>query len=404
MIKNMLKKLFGSKEEDKDRVSERDRLPEDQNYDDEEVIEELELEEIEKFQEIVEEKLEEEIEEMEEIEGLQELNLEFEEKTNEPNRTEKAENIEEIEEQPKESFFSKLKKGLGKTRSGITEKIDKLIKSYKKIDEDLLEELEEILITSDVGVETTLKIIDSLRTAAKERGLTEASELKDLLKEKLVEIMGTSEEVEINVGDGPSIILVVGVNGAGKTTSIGKIANMYNKQGKKVLLAAGDTFRAAAIDQLQVWADRVGVDLIKQQEGSDPAAVIFDAIQAAKTRKTDVIICDTAGRLQNKKNLMEELKKIFRVVDKEYENSNREVLLVVDGTTGQNAISQAKLFKEAADISGIVLTKLDGTAKGGVVIAVKSELGIPVKLIGVGEGINDLQPFNPVDFVDALFE
>jgi fused signal recognition particle receptor len=269
------------------------------------------------------------------------------------------------------------------------------------VDEELFDELEEILITSDVGVETSLKILDSLRLKIKQQNIKDPMEIKGLLKQEMVEILGSATEA---IGShSPEVILIIGVNGVGKTTSIGKISSKLKKSGKKVLIAAADTFRAAAIDQVEVWGKRAGVEVIKHQEGSDPAAVIFDAINAAKSRKTDVLICDTAGRLHNKKNLMEELRKIFKVIDREYPEAHKEVMLVLDATTGQNAISQAKLFKEVANITGIILTKLDGTAKGGIVIGIKSELDIPVKLIGVGEKVNDLQEFIPEDFVNALF-
>ncbi|WP_026893877.1 signal recognition particle-docking protein FtsY [Clostridiisalibacter paucivorans] len=312
---------------------------------------------------------------------------------------------EDFEETPsKAGLFSKLKSGLEKTKKGITDKVDNILKSYRKIDEELFEELEEVLITADVGVETTLRIIEDVKDKVKERKLTEVSDIRNLLKEELTEILTEVEENELNITPSPAIVLVVGVNGVGKTTTIGKLAYRFRREGKKVLIAAGDTFRAAAIEQLEEWSNRANVDIISHNEGSDPAAVIFDGIQAAKARNTDILICDTAGRLHNKKNLMNELNKIFRIVDREYSNAVKEVLLVVDATTGQNAVLQAKLFKEACDISGIVLTKLDGTAKGGVVLAVQSELKVPVKLVGVGEGINDLQDFNPEDFVNAIFE
>ncbi len=311
--------------------------------------------------------------------------------------------IESAPEVEKVGFFARLKEGLTKTRQGITDKVDQVLKSYKKVDEDLFEEIEEILITADVGVSTTMAIIGKLRNQSKERKITEAENLRGLLKEILADTLDLSKSHELNIQPLPAIILVVGVNGVGKTTSIGKIAHRMRSQGKKVLLAAGDTFRAAAIDQLEIWGNRVGVDVIKHQEGSDPAAVVFDAIQAAKARKIDVLICDTAGRLHNKTNLMNELGKVRKVVEREYGEASKEILLVLDATTGQNAIQQAKIFKEAVDVSGIVLTKLDGTAKGGVVLAISSELDIPVKLIGVGEGMNDLQEFKPSDFVNALF-
>ncbi len=299
-------------------------------------------------------------------------------------------------------FFDKLKEGLSKTRRGITEKVEQVLVSFGKIDEELFEELEEILIAGDVGMETTIRITEDLRKKVKERKIVDPKEIKNLLKESIIGIL-KDDDTDLNTITKPSVIMVIGVNGVGKTTSIGKIAHMYKQQGKKVILAAGDTFRAAAIDQLEIWADRVGVDIIKHSEGSDPAAVIYDAVQAAKSRKADILICDTAGRLHTKKNLMEELRKMSKVIDRELPGASRETLLVLDATTGQNAISQARTFNEIADITGIVLTKLDGTAKGGIVIAIKSELDIPVKLIGVGEKMDDLQRFDAKEFVEALF-
>ncbi|WP_058486375.1 signal recognition particle-docking protein FtsY [Defluviitalea phaphyphila] len=310
--------------------------------------------------------------------------------------------VEEKVSQPKKSFFSKLVKGLTKTRSNIMDGIDQVLKSFKKIDEELYEELEEALIMADIGVSTTMNIMENLRKRVKEEKITEAIELRQLLIEEISKLLEKGNH-EVNIEEGPVVILVIGVNGVGKTTTIGKLAHNFKKQKKKVLLAAADTFRAAAIEQLEVWGDRVGVDVIRHQENSDPAAVIFDAIQAAKSRKIDVLICDTAGRLHNKKNLMEELKKIFRIITREYPEAKKEVFLVLDATTGQNALQQVKLFKEVADISGIVLTKLDGTAKGGIIVGISSEMNIPVKYIGVGEGIDDLQPFNPKEFATALF-
>ncbi len=306
-------------------------------------------------------------------------------------------------EDKKVGFFGRLKQGLTKTRSSITDRIDDVLKTFKKVDEELFEELEEILITADVGVNTSMEIIEKLREKVKENKVVDSTEVKTLLKQIMSEMISDVDQA-LNPSGQPAIVMVIGVNGVGKTTSIGKIANKFKNEGKKVLLAAGDTFRAAAIDQLEIWGDRVGVDVIKHHEGADPAAVIFDAIQAAKSRQTDVLICDTAGRLHTKKNLMQELNKIFRIIDKEVPDSNREVLLVLDATTGQNAVNQAKIFGEAADITGIVLTKLDGTAKGGIVIAIKAEQDIPVKLIGVGEGVDDLQTFNAEAFVNALFD
>ena len=315
----------------------------------------------------------------------------------------KEENIEVVEEpQKKVNLFERLKQGLTKAKQGITDKIDDVLKSYTKVDEELLEELEEILITADVGVNTTMDIIDKLRDKIKENKITEPSGVKAELKNIIEEIL-TNENSTLNVEKSPTIILMVGVNGVGKTTTIGKLANRYKQEGKKILLAAGDTFRAAAIEQLEVWAGRSNVDIIKHQEGADPGAVVFDAIKAAKARKVDLLICDTAGRLHNKANLMNELGKVFKIVDREFPEANKEVLLVVDATTGQNAVVQAKTFKDVADITGIVLTKLDGTAKGGVVLAVKSEVDVPVKLIGVGEKVEDLQDFDAKAFSEALF-
>lgn len=333
-----------------------------------------------------------------------ELNKELVVKSLETNET--IEKIDEVESEEvlekKVNLFDRLKEGLTKAKQGITDRIDDVLKSYTKVDEDLLEELEEILITADVGVNTTMNIIDSLRNNIKSKGITDPLAVREELKLIVEEIL-TNENSKLDVETSPTIILMVGVNGVGKTTTIGKLANRYKQEGKKVLLAAGDTFRAAAIEQLEVWSTRSNVDIIKHQEGADPGAVIFDAIKAAKARKVDLLICDTAGRLHNKTNLMNELGKVFKIVDKEFKEAKKEVLLVVDATTGQNAVSQAKTFKEVADITGIVLTKLDGTAKGGVVLAVKSEVDVPVKLIGVGEKVEDLQDFDAKAFSDALF-
>ena len=312
---------------------------------------------------------------------------------------------EEIVEEPKEakvSLFERLKQGLSKVKQGITDRVDQVLKSYTKVDDELIEEIEEILITADVGVETTMDIIDKLTDAIKTKKITDPKDVKGELKLIIEEIL-TNDNSTLDVRHSPSIIVMVGVNGVGKTTTIGKLAARYKKEGKKVLIAAGDTFRAAAIDQLEVWANRSGVDIIKHQEGADPGAVIFDSIKAAKARNTDLLICDTAGRLHNKSNLMNELSKVFKIIDREYPEAKREVLLVVDATTGQNAVSQAKSFKQVCDITGIVLTKLDGTAKGGVVLAVKSEVDVPVKLIGVGEKMEDLQDFDAKAFSEALF-
>ena len=282
-------------------------------------------------------------------------------------------------------------------------KFNTIIGAYVKIDDEMLEDLEDILISADVGMETTMKLVDNLRESIIENKVNDPNMVVPLLKEETLKLMDIDKSSELNLGD-KSIILVVGVNGVGKTTTIGKLANRFRKEGKSVLVAAGDTFRAAAIEQLKEWGNRANIDVIHQNEGSDPAAVIFDAIEAAKSRNIDVLICDTAGRLHNKQNLMKELEKISNVIETKYPEATRETLLVLDATTGQNAINQAKTFKEAANITGMVLTKLDGTAKGGVVLALQSELGVPIKLVGVGEGIDDLQNFNSKDFVEALFE
>lgn len=298
-------------------------------------------------------------------------------------------------------LFQKIKDGLKKTRNSIMGQIDSLLKRFTKIDEELFEELEELLIMGDVGMPTAEKICEELRSRVKQQGIKDPEKISGLLKEVITEMLEGGQELNLNTK--PSIILVIGVNGVGKTTTIGKIASMLVKDGKKVTLAAADTFRAAAIEQLEIWADRAKADIIKQKEGTDPAAVVFDAISSAKARGSDVIICDTAGRLHNKKHLMDELNKISRVIDRELPDSDKEVLLVLDATTGQNAVNQAREFKNAAGITGIVLTKLDGTARGGVVLAIRQDLDVPVKFIGVGEQIDDLQPFSPKDFADALF-
>ena len=307
------------------------------------------------------------------------------------------------EDAPKKvGFFEKLKNGLKKTKDGFMSKLELLMNSFTKIDEDFFDELEETLILSDIGAETSMEICDQLRAAVKRTGATDPADVKKLLRDIISEMLTGGNELRLDTK--PSVIMVIGVNGAGKTTTIGKLAANLKAQGKKVIVAAADTFRAAAIDQLNVWTDRVGVEIVKHSEGSDPAAVIFDALTAAKARGADVVLCDTAGRLHNKKNLMEELKKIARVISREVPDACVETLLVLDATTGQNAVNQAKLFSESAEITGIVLTKLDGTAKGGIIIPIKNELGIPVKLVGVGEKIDDLQPFVPEDYVQALFE
>ena len=362
---------------------------------------------VEEIEEVSEETAEEEpVEEIkeeitaEETAGISEENIAEEEI-----KTEEVEEItEEVhEEQPvKKGFFARLKEGLNKTRNSIMGGVDTVLGAFTKIDEDLFEELEEVLIMADLGVETTMSVIEALRKRVKREAITDPAAIKDLLADEISSILldGCEGEYEIKK---PCVMLVIGVNGVGKTTTIGKLAHIYKEKGDSVLLAAADTFRAAAIDQLEIWGQRGGIDVIKHEENSDPAAVVFDAVNAAKARKTDLLICDTAGRLHNKKNLMDELKKIFKVIEREYPEANKEVYLVLDATTGQNAMQQAKIFKEVADITGIVLTKLDGTAKGGIVVAIKNELKIPVRYIGVGEGIEDLQKFNAESFAKALF-
>jgi fused signal recognition particle receptor len=301
----------------------------------------------------------------------------------------------------KSSFWGRLKAGLAKTRDALFAPVNSLLRNFTKVDEELLEELEEILIGADVGMDATEEILDQLRARIKDGRLKEKDQVMDALREIMTDMIGENQSLHLETS--PSVILVIGVNGAGKTTSIGKISKRLKLQGKRVVVAAADTFRAAAIDQLAVWCERAGVEMVKQSEGSDPAAVVFDAIAVAKKRAADVLIIDTAGRLQNKKNLMNELAKIDRVIDRELPGASRETLLVLDATTGQNAVSQAKEFSQTANITGITLNKLDGTAKGGIVIAIKRELGIPVKFIGVGEKIDDMQEFDAADFVRALF-
>ncbi|HBE9315826.1 TPA: signal recognition particle-docking protein FtsY [Clostridioides difficile] len=420
----MLKKLFGFGKDKEKEIEKKDEEVVD-SVDSLENLEEtifsgLEEEVIDKDEDI-EEKTEESVnnEGTEEIENFEKIDVEMDSDGKEVENIsdndsqeeiiEELENYDEIEskeieakEEKKVNLFERLKQGLTKAKQGITDRIDEVLKSYTKIDEELLEDLEEILITADVGVNTTMDIIERLRDKIKQKGIIEPIKVREELK-SIVEDILTNENSTLDIEPAPCIILMVGVNGVGKTTTIGKLANRYKKDGKKVLLAAADTFRAAATEQLEIWANRTNVDIIKHQEGADPGAVVFDAIKAAKARKTDVLICDTAGRLHNKANLMNELGKVFKIVDREFPEAKREVLLVVDATTGQNAVIQAKTFKEVADITGIVLTKLDGTAKGGVVLAVKSEVDVPVKLIGVGESVEDLQDFNAKSFSDALF-
>ena len=382
-------------QEQQEEVKEEVETVEEVNHSTEEVSLDSSVEVKEQVEEIQEIKEEEVAAETEEVETIDESTEVVEEEIVE-------EVVEEKTEEVKVSLFERLKQGLTKAKQGITDKVDQVLKSYTKVDEDLLEEIEEILITADVGVETTMYIIDKLTDAIKTKKITDPQDVKGELKIIIEEIL-TNDNSTLDVSHSPSIIIMVGVNGVGKTTTIGKLASRYKKEGKKVLIAAGDTFRAAAIDQLEVWANRSGVDIIKHQEGADPGAVIFDSIKAAKARNIDLLICDTAGRLHNKANLMNELSKVFKIVDREYPEAKKEVLLVVDATTGQNAVSQAKSFKQVCDITGLVLTKLDGTAKGGVILAVKSEVDVPVKLIGVGEKMEDLQDFDAKAFSEALF-
>ena len=302
----------------------------------------------------------------------------------------------------KKGFFGKLVAGLQKTRDNIISGMDSIFSGFSAIDDEFYEEIEETLIMGDLGIQTTMSIVEDLRKEVKEQGIKDPAECKELLMESIRDQMDLGENA-YEYENRQSVLLIIGVNGVGKTTSVGKLAGQLKDDGKKVILAAADTFRAAAIEQLTEWANRAGVDIIAQQEGSDPAAVVYDAVAAAKSRHADILICDTAGRLHNKKNLMEELKKINRIIDKEFPEAYRETLVVLDGTTGQNALSQARQFMEVADITGIILTKLDGTAKGGIAVAIQSELGIPVKYVGVGEKIDDLQKFNAGEFVNALF-
>ena len=302
----------------------------------------------------------------------------------------------------KKGFFGRLVEGLAKTRDNIVSGMDSIFNGFSAIDDDFYEEIEETLIMGDLGIQTTMSVVEDLRAKVKEQHIKEPSECKAILMESMKQQMDLGENA-YEFENRRSVVLVIGVNGVGKTTSVGKLAGQLKDNGKKVILAAADTFRAAAIEQLTEWSNRAGVEIIAQQEGSDPAAVIYDAVAAAKSRKADVLICDTAGRLHNKKNLMEELKKINRIIDKEYPEAYRETLVVLDGTTGQNALSQAKQFMEVAEVTGIILTKLDGTAKGGIAVAIQSELGLPVKYVGIGEKIDDLQKFNAEQFINALF-
>lgn len=336
----------------------------------------------------------------EELEAEQEEEA-VEETTAEPESVPEEAPVQEPVKE-KKGFFARLKEGLDKTRKNILGGVDTVLGSFTKIDEDLFEELEEALIMADMGVQTTMDIVENLRQRVKKERATDPAVIKDMLIDEITAILQDGVEEEENLPS-PTVMLVIGVNGVGKTTTIGKLSHNFKNEGKSVLLAAADTFRAAAIDQLEVWGQRAGIEVIKHEENADPAAVVFDAVHAARNRKTDLLICDTAGRLHNKKNLMEELRKISRVIEREYPAAHKETYLVLDATTGQNALQQAKVFMEVADITGIILTKLDGTAKGGIVVAIKSELKIPVRYIGVGEGIEDLQKFHAEDFAKALF-
>ena len=312
-----------------------------------------------------------------------------------------AEPAEEGAEEQKQGFLFRLKEGLNKTRNNIMSGVDNVLGAFTKIDEELFEELEEALIMADMGVPTTMEIVGNLRNRVKREHTTEPALIKDMLIDEITKILQDDEAEEML--SSPSVILVIGVNGVGKTTTIGKLAHRYKEEGKDIVLAAADTFRAAAIDQLEIWGERVGVPVVKHEENSDPAAVVFDAVHEARSKQSDLLICDTAGRLHNKKNLMEELRKMAKIIEREYPQAHKEVYLVLDATTGQNALQQAKTFKEVADITGVILTKLDGTAKGGIVVAIKHELQIPVRYIGVGEGVEDLQRFRAAAFAQALF-
>ncbi|SUB76164.1 signal recognition particle-docking protein FtsY [Peptoniphilus indolicus] len=369
-------------------------------------IEEIDLKEdiVENIDESIEENTEEvgidSVDETSNFIAIEDYKEEIEEPTSVDDLNEV---LEEVEEKPKFNLFKKLKDGLSKTRQEMTVKINTILGAYVKIDDELLEDLEDILISADIGMETTMKLIDNLRETIIQEKINDPSKVIPLLKEEIKKIMNPDLDSTIETSN-QTVILVIGVNGVGKTTTIGKLSSKLKSEGKSVLIAAADTFRAAAIDQLKTWGDRANVDVISHSEGADPAAVIYDGISAAKSRNIDVLICDTAGRLHNKANLMKELEKINKIISRDFSNAKRETLLVLDATTGQNALSQAKLFKEVADITGIVLTKLDGTAKGGVVIALQSELGIPIKLVGVGEKIEDLQKFEMGSFIDAILE
>ena len=423
---SFLKKFFGkNKEEQIDASS-----VQEEKLEQELLVEDEVLEEKEKAEEVQEEILKEttekltmgsadvlvndevSVDKIEVLEEILEADLETNDEALAKTDEEEVENATKLseekqaqsEETEKKGFIKRLFSGLTKTRDSILKGVDDVLSNFRHIDEDLYEELEEALIMADFGVETTLHIMESLKEKVKQEKITEPSALKVALQEIITKLLTDQPREEILNPNGPTVILVIGVNGVGKTTSIGKMSHLFKSQHKKVLVAAADTFRAAAIEQLQVWVNRAGVDLIKHEEGTDAAAVVFDAIAAAKSRKSDVLICDTAGRLQNKTNLMKELEKISRIIAREYPEAKKEILIVLDATTGQNAIQQVKLFKEVADINGIILTKLDGTAKGGAIVGIYESLKVPVKYIGVGEQINDLQPFDAETFATALFK
>ena len=416
---SFLKKFFGKNKEEQINAS----SVQEEKLEQELLVEDEVLEEKEKAEEVQEEILKEttekltmgsadvlvndevSVDKIEVLEEILEADLETNDEALAKTDEEEVENATKLsEETEKKGFIKRLFGGLTKTRDSILKGVDDVLSNFRHIDEDLYEELEEALIMADFGVETTLHIMESLKEKVKQEKITEPSALKVALQEIITKLLTDQPREEILNPNGPTVILVIGVNGVGKTTSIGKMSHLFKSQHKKVLVAAADTFRAAAIEQLQVWVNRAGVDLIKHEEGTDAAAVVFDAIAAAKSRKSDVLICDTAGRLQNKTNLMKELEKISRIIAREYPEAKKEILIVLDATTGQNAIQQVKLFKEVADINGIILTKLDGTAKGGAIVGIYESLKVPVKYIGVGEQINDLQPFDAETFATALFK
>lgn len=392
--------------EEKIQVETEQEFKEDQQEVKEEIEQGFKDKVKEEAKEEIEQEVKEEAKEKIEQEVKEEVQVEIEEQPEKKAQEEAEEEIQKEEstsKNEKSGFIKKLFKGLTKTRESILKGVDNVLFNFKKIDEELYEELEEALIMADFGVDTTLNIMEQLKKKVKQDKLSDPAELKHVLQHIITDIL-TNHPVEDSIEEGvPTVMLIIGVNGVGKTTSIGKLSHMFKSQHKKVLVAAADTFRAAAIEQLNIWTERAGVEIIKHEEGSDAAAVVFDAIQAAKSRKSDILICDTAGRLQNKTNLMKELEKISRIIKREYGEAKQEILIVIDATTGQNAIQQVKLFKEVADINGIILTKLDGTAKGGAIVGIYEQLQVPVKYIGVGEKINDLQPFDAEVFAKALF-